>query len=127
VELVVGPDVLAVCRLPAGSAWPEPPDDVRLYSATRTATELSVVCTPGQVPSGAEVESGWRALSVAGSLDFAMIGVIATLAGVLARAGVSVFVLSTFATDHLLVKEASLHQAVGALTSAGHTVTDAGT
>ncbi len=117
------PEALVVCRLPAAAPWPELPTDGRFVSATRTPTELSVVCPPDLVPAGAEVEPGWRLLSVVGSLDFALVGVMATLTDALARAGISVFVVSTFTTDHLLVKDLHLGRAVEALRSAGHTVT----
>ena len=62
-------------------------------------------------------------MTVAGLLDFALVGLIAGLTEPLARADISVFVLSTFDTDHLLVRAGSLDQAVAALASSGHTVT----
>jgi hypothetical protein len=67
-------------------------------------------------------EGGWRALRVAGSLDFSLVGVLAGLLDPLARAGVSVFVLSTFDTDYLLVKGHDLEKALAALRRAGHAV-----
>ncbi len=57
-----------------------------------------------------------------GPLDFALVGVMADLTAAVARAGVSVFVLSTFDTDHLLVRIDDLDTADGALTAAGHSV-----
>ena len=81
------------------------------------------MCRPDLVPEGATVEPGWRALTVAGPLDFALVGVMAGLTTPLAEAGISVFVLSTFDTDHLLVLSDDLDQAVVALAAAGHPVT----
>lgn len=124
-DLRVLPDQLTVCRLPAQAPWPYPTSGTRFYSATRTAVELSVICAPDEVPPGAAVEAGWRALMVVGPLDFGLIGIIADLSDLLARAEVSVFVLSTYDTDVILVREASLPDAVAALESAGHRVAPA--
>ncbi|MGH9743649.1 MAG: ACT domain-containing protein, partial [Candidatus Acidiferrum sp.] len=49
------------------------------------------------------------------------IGVLASLAGPLAAGRISVFALSTFDTDYLLVAADSLAAAVSTLERAGHT------
>jgi hypothetical protein len=78
--------------------------------------ELSVVCDEGDVPPSVErAERGWRVLHVAGPIPFETTGVIASLTGALAEAGVPVFVVSTYDTDLVLVKERDLERAVGAL------------
>jgi uncharacterized protein len=118
-EAFVRPEHLAVCRLPAGSPWPTPPGAGSFLSVTESDGELSIVCPAHLAPPGSQVESGWRALTVVGPLDFSMVGVIARLAGVLAAAGLSVFVISTFDTDHLLVKADALPRAVTALREDG--------
>ena len=89
---------------------------------TRTADELSIVCETDYVPSEVEQESGWRALVVEGRLDFALTGILVSLAAPLADAGVSIFALSTFNTDYLLVRADDLPRAVAALRAAGHRV-----
>ena len=129
-ELVVHPGTLVICSLPPDSPWPAEPagsdragDGAGYFSVTRTPTELSLVRRPGAVPPGAVVEPGWRALFVGGALDFGLVGILAGLSGTLAAAGVSIFVLSTFATDTVLVNEVDLDRAVAALTADGHTVT----
>jgi hypothetical protein len=113
---------LSVCRLPAGAPWPTPPADGSFYSVTRTDAELSVVCLEDAAPAGARVEPDWRVLEVAGPLDFSMVGVMAALTAPLADVGVSVFVISTYDTDYVLVHAAALERAVGALREAGHTI-----
>jgi hypothetical protein len=123
VELAVHPGTLAVCRLPADAPWPIPPGGEWFYAATRTDSELSVVCPSHLIPPGASVEPDWRALTVAGTLDFSLVGVMASLCGTLAGAGVTVFVLSTFTTDHLLVRAPDLSRATAALRAVGHVVT----
>lgn len=109
---------LAVCRLPANTE-PSLPGGV-FASLTRTAEELSLVCEERFAPVGARLERGWRALKVAGPLEFSQVGVLVSLATPLAEAGLSVFVVSTFDTDYLLVKDAGLERAVAALQEAGH-------
>lgn len=121
-DLRVLPERLCVCRLPPDATWPAPPDDGSFYSATRTPAELSVVCVEDAAPAAAETENDWRALEVAGPLDFSMIGVMASLTAPLADVEVSVFVVSTYDTDYVLVHAAALERAVGALRAAGHHV-----
>ncbi|GAA5115613.1 ACT domain-containing protein [Haloechinothrix salitolerans] len=98
-------------------------DDDALVSITRSRDEISVICLTGApLPDGARVESGWRLLTVRGPLEFTLTGIIAALSSELASAGVPLFTLSTFDTDHLLVKQADLARAVDALRLSGHEV-----
>ena len=116
----------AVWQLPAGSPLPREPEAAaggeRLWSVTRTQGEVSVVSPADAVPAGARAELGWRALAVAGPLAFSLTGVIAGITAPLAAAGVSVFVISTYDTDYLLVKQASLEATRDLLRAAGHQV-----
>jgi uncharacterized protein len=125
-ELTVRPETLAVCRLAEGTPWPPSPEDGTLYSATSTGVgavgERSLVCREDLAPTTGRVERGWRAMTVAGPLDFNLVGVLAHLTVPLSQAGISVFVLSTFDTDHVLVRTDSLDQVETTLTAAGHTV-----
>jgi hypothetical protein len=116
------PETFAVCRLPAGAALPAWAMSGSLYAVTRTADELSIVCPQAQAPDGALCQPGWRCFQVAGPLDFALTGVLASLAGPLAAAGVSIFAISTYDTDYLLAPATALDAAVAALRNAGHTV-----
>jgi len=109
---------------PADAAVPPLVPTTGLLSVTRTPDEISIVCAEVGAPAGAQIEHGWRALVVAGPLDFALTGVLASFAGPLAEAGVSIFALSTFETDYVLVRADALADAVAALRQAGHTVLD---
>jgi hypothetical protein len=93
-----------------------------LFSVTRTADELSVVCRQEAVPEGIVCERGWRCLRVEGSMPFTIVGVLASLTTAVAKAGVAVFAFSTFDTDYLFVKEGDMPRAVASLRSAGHLV-----
>lgn len=115
------PNTLAVCRL--GAKEPIPPWAAgNFLNITRTAQELSIVCPEDRVPQTVTAERGWRAIKVEGPLDFTLIGILAELAGVFARARVSLFAISTYDTDYLLVKQPMLEAAIQALRAAGHTV-----
>lgn len=120
--LTLLPDTFAVCRLDAGASVPAWATTGSFFSITRTADELSFVCLQNLVPDGVRCERGWRGLRVAGTMDFSMIGVVASLVTPLAEAGISVFVVSTFDTDYMLVKESDLERAMAALRAAGHEV-----
>lgn len=124
-RLRVVPDRLAVCRLPAGSPAPEwaaGHDAGPFRSITWSPDETSVVCAESAVPDGVRAERGWRALMVLGPLDFSLTGVLAALAQPLASAGISIFVLSTYDTDYLLVRESTLRAAIEVLGADGHEV-----
>jgi hypothetical protein len=123
-ELVIRNDRLAVCRLDPAHVIPSWATSGGVFSITRTSQELSIVCPEDLVPAGVRAERGWRLLSVAGSMDLALIGVLASLAVPLAEARVSLFAVSTFDTDHVLIKDQDLSRAVEALTAHGHVVRD---
>ncbi len=93
-----------------------------LVSVTRTEIELSVVCAEGAVPEGVKCETGWRCLRIRGALAFSEIGVISSVAAPLAKAGISIFVVSTYDTDHVLLKEECLEAARAVLASEGYPI-----
>lgn len=118
-ELFVADGELSVCRLPATAPVPEI-EGASFVSVTRTAGELSLVVERGAEPAGAIVEPGWRCIGVRGPLAFELTGVLANLSGCLATAGISLFAISTYETDYLLVKAERLQAAREALERAGH-------
>jgi len=115
------PDTIAICRLDADAPVPDWAKG-EFVSITRTQDELTVVCRQDDVPDDVQSERGWRCLRIVGKLDFSFVGVIATLSTVLADAGISVFVVSTYDTDYLLVKEADVDRAVELLGEAGNRI-----
>jgi uncharacterized protein len=100
-------------------------DAAALHAVVRTAHELTVVCPADRVPPDVRAERGWRALQVIGPLDLALTGVLLSLLEPLARAGVAIFAVSTYDTDHVLVRAGRLDDAGAALRAAGHRVIDA--
>jgi uncharacterized protein len=108
----VAPGEYAVTRLDADAALPSGLfAGEGLVSVTRTAAEVSVVTLAARAPEEGRTEAGWRLLTVRGPLEFTLTGIMAALAGALAQAGVPLFALSTFDTDHLLVRDADLARA----------------
>ena len=115
------PTPLAICRLSADAELPTWISG-DFQSVTRTRSELSVVCEVDTVPETVHAEKGWRCLRVAGTLEFDLTGILASLITPLAKAQVSVFALSTFDTDYLLIKSGALNAALQVLQSEGHEI-----
>lgn len=115
-------DELAVCRLPIEAPVPNWAWSGELTSITSTDEELSLVCAADQVPGDVTHTAGWRALKVRGPLDFGLVGILAGISGALAHAGVSIFAISTYDTDYILVPGTELETAVTALRTAGYEV-----
>jgi hypothetical protein len=124
IKLLLLPDLFAVCRLDADTPPPTWPLSASssLLSITRTPDELSIVCGQELVPDDVRAERDWRCLMVEGPLDFSLTGVLSSLLAPLATASVSIFALSTFGTDYLLVRAAQLDLAIETLSAAGHRV-----
>lgn len=124
VPLTVFKDRLAICRLDRGQpvpSWANAAED-QFFSATRTRDELSLIVPESRAPQEAKCERDWRLLKVRGPLDFNLVGVIAGLSGTLADAGVSIFALSTYETDYVMVKQADFDRALAALRQAAYKI-----
>ena len=120
--LTVLPDRFAICRLDPRERIPGWATEGLFWSLTGTAEECSVVCSEGSLPEGMISEKGWCCLRVEGPLDFGEVGVLASLALPLREAHVSIFVVSTYLTDYILLKTRDLGPAVRVLCRAGHEV-----
>lgn len=114
----------AVCRLADAAQAPAvPPRGTGFWSLTEVGEERSLVCLEDLAPTpseGTTVVGGWRILEVLGPLDLALTGVLAALAGPLARANVPIFPIATHDTDWILLPGVQLDAALGALRRAGH-------
>ncbi len=114
------PDIYAVCRLDGGAPVPAWALSEGFSSITRTDDELSIVRAQRMIPDGVAAEREWRCLKVEGPLDFALTGVLAGIATTLAHADVSIFAVSTYDTDYILVKEQTLPHTIDALSRQGY-------
>jgi hypothetical protein len=121
-ELYLLPETFAICRLAPDAVVPEWATQGQFFSITGTSDELSVITETASVPAASRTEASWRVMKVHGPFDFSEVGVLAALVAPLAAAGVSVFTISTFDTDYLLVQCSQLRDALAALRNAAHTV-----
>ncbi len=112
----------AVCRLPAQAEVPAWVPTTGFVSVTHTAEELSIVCAETAVPAEVRSERGFSILKIEGPLDFALTGILVDVASPLADAGISIFALSTFDTDYIMVRSHDLVAAVAVLEAAGHRI-----
>jgi hypothetical protein len=110
----------AIVRLHADDAIPAWARGAFL-SITRTSDELSIVCEEGNVPD-VVADRGWRCLKLAGPMPLDQTGVAAAFTSVLADAGIALFVVSTYDTDYVLVRDTALDDASAALRASGYIV-----
>jgi hypothetical protein len=74
------------------------------------------------IPVGLKLESDWRVLKVLGPLDFSLIGILSKISGILAQQAISIFAVSTYDTDYILIKNDKVECAVEALRGEGYEV-----
>jgi uncharacterized protein len=121
-KLSILPEILAVCRFAPDTLSNEDLSTLPFYSITKTLEELSIVLPESHIPQGCKVESGWKAIRVDGVLDFSLTGILTSLGNPLADAGISIFAISTFDTDYILIKSENLNSAIRLLSDAGHQI-----
>ncbi|MEA4826995.1 MAG: ACT domain-containing protein [Clostridium sp.] len=104
-----------VCRLDKTDLIPEWTKDSDFFSITKTSDELSIVCFQDSIPNDVKCERDWRILKIEGPLDFSLIGILASISAILAQKGISIFAISTYDTDYILVKDKDINNAIEAL------------
>ncbi|MFZ5844466.1 MAG: ACT domain-containing protein [Pseudomonadota bacterium] len=121
-NLSIEPGRWAVCRFAPGTDCSLLQE--HLFTAVWTPEETSVVCRYESAPAAVPTQGPFAMLKVQGPLDFSLTGIMASLTKPLADAGVSVFTISTYDTDYLLIGEAMLSKAITALQAAGFQVAE---
>ena len=111
-----------VCRLAPTEPLPPWGSLDPFYSVTRTQDELSIVCLESSIPKDIVTESPWRILKVVGPLDFSLVGILSKLSTLMANAHISIFAISTYDTDYLLIKESNIEKAIHVLQDEGYGV-----
>jgi hypothetical protein len=119
-QLSTLPETYAIVGLSKGAQLPAWATQASFFSVTRTSDELSLIVEEASVPAGLQFQGGWRVIKVHGPFMLSEVGVLASLVGPLAAAGVSVLTIATFDTDYLLVASENLAPAIAALERAGH-------
>ncbi|MBX7147165.1 MAG: ACT domain-containing protein [Alphaproteobacteria bacterium] len=123
IKLQITPWHLAVCKLTENKipTWAEASP---FLNFTKTVSEFSLVCSAKDIPQNIQAEMDWRCLKIDGILDFSLIGVIAHLTQILASKQISVFVISTYDTDYILIKQEKFEEAIHLLKIEGYTFTE---
>lgn len=89
----------------------------------KTEEERSLVCITKDVPSNViRREDGWKAFCVQGVLDFSLIGILSKISTILAERGISIFAVSTYNTDYILIKDTNYEKALEVLKSSGYEI-----
>ncbi|SOC43725.1 ACT domain-containing protein [Ureibacillus acetophenoni] len=114
----------SVVKVPPTETIPLWAINADMFSITKTDEELSIVCPSECLPSNEEykyVENDWMCIKVEGILDFSLTGILSSLANTLAKNQISIFAISTYNTDYLLIKSHSIEKAKVVLENEGHT------
>ncbi len=85
------------------------------YSITKTHDELSIVCLEENIPLDIKCERYWRILKIEGPLDFSLVGILSKISSLMAENNISIFAISTYDTDYILIKENNIEKATGIL------------
>lgn len=119
----VVPVLLGICRLKPGQPIPPWAQQGEFFSITKTSEEISIICPEKAIPAEDVLcERGWRALKITGILDFSLVGILSAISTALAQAGISIFAVSTYNTDYILIKARELEAALQTLGNDGHEV-----
>lgn len=121
-ELQVLENKLKVIKLKNDAKIPETVWNQGFYSITKTDEELSIVVDEAVNIKSDKAEHGWRAMKIVGVLDFSLIGILAKISTVLAQAKISIFAISTYNTDYILVKADQLDDAIDVLKQNGYQI-----
>lgn len=108
-------DIYGVCRLDKNELIPNWAQNGDFFSITRTADELSIVCSEEFIPSDVKCEGDWKILKIKGPLVFSLVGILASISTILAQKGITIFAISTYDTDYILVKNKDIDNTVEAL------------
>ncbi len=112
----------AVYRLKCNEKIPTWINTEKFYSITKTEDELSIVCLDENIDEDVKCEKDWRILKILGPLDFSLVGILSKISTLLAENDISIFAISTYDTDYILVRENSVEKTVKVLTDNGQSV-----
>ncbi|MBN2102856.1 ACT domain-containing protein [bacterium] len=123
-RLSVLPQMYIICSLPPDSKIFDCSDLSSFFSITKTSKELKIVCDENHIPGKCRKSENWKCMKVEGSFDLHTIGVLESIAAPLAKNKISLYVVSTYDTDYILIHATDLDSAVSCLTEYGHTFVD---
>ena len=120
-QLSILENFFTIHRFPPNHEIPNQVYESQFYSISKTEDELSIVCNSTTQLNSEKSETGWSCIKVVETLDFSLTGILAKISTVLAEAEISIFAISTFDTDYILVKSKKLPFAREALLASGYT------
>ena len=118
--LTVLSETFTIHKLSPDASIPEEILKSNFYSVSKTENELSLVCSEVIEVHSLQISKGWKCIKVKGPLDFNLTGILAGISDILAQANISIFAISTFDTDYLLVRSQDLFSARTKLRKAGY-------
>jgi hypothetical protein len=108
-------ETFAIHSLANDTKIPEAVFDAPIFFIAKTYEEVSIVLPQAINIASDEVEKDWQALEVVGPLDFSLTGILSRISTILANEKISIFAISTFDTDYILVKSKNVSLATTAL------------
>jgi hypothetical protein len=108
-------DTFSIHSLAVNSDIPKEVFSAPIYFIAKTYDELSIVLPSHYCIGSDNVETDWQALEVVGPLEFSLTGILSNISSVLAGENISIFAVSTFDTDYILVKSNTINSAITAL------------
>jgi len=113
-------ETFTIHKLSRDASIPEAILKSNYYSVSKTENELSLVCSEVIEVQSLQSSKGWKCIKVAGPLDFNLTGILAGISDILAKGNISIFAISTFDTDYILVRTQDLSSATTKLRLAGY-------
>ncbi|OBZ90287.1 hypothetical protein A0J61_01652 [Choanephora cucurbitarum] len=94
--------------------------DAPWFTLSKTSSELSLIVPTDYVlpDTPNKTEANWRMFQVDAQMDFGLVGILARIVNPLKDNAIPVFVVSTFDTDYVMVKQEKLAQAIQVLNEA---------
>jgi len=118
------PQNYAICSFPSDATFPDWTHSPPIISITKTSKEITLVCEENHVPGECTKSGNWKCIKVEGSFDLDAVGVLAGIAGPLAQNKISLYVISTYDTDYVLIHANNIDKVVSCLDDFGHTFVD---
>ena len=113
-------ETFTIHKLSPDASIPEEILKSNFYSVSKTENELSLVCSETIEVQSLQSSKGWKCIKVKGPLDFNLTGILAGISDILTQGNISIFAISTFDTDYILVRSQDLSSATTTLRQAGY-------
>jgi hypothetical protein len=94
------------------------------FAVIQDKKEITVIAEQSKINGEDVIEAkgGWRILTFDTVLPFDLVGFLAKISRALAEENISILAISSFSTDHILVREKDLDRAIEKLESLGFSV-----